>query len=111
MKYISLFLTTIVLILGISVSLPGAHGVTCGSLLSVAPAAAQAGPDHDSILTALIGMKRDINKMIPLVSRHRAASITVGEEAVPLTAEQLSQLLTRYNTLKTSLAAKYQQLP
>jgi len=45
------------------------------------------------------------------VNRHKAAKVDVGAETVSLSAGQMTQILTSYNTLKASLAAKYQQLP
>jgi len=74
------------------------------------PAHAQA-VDHDAIITALQDMKQDINRMIQLVERHKAASLAVGDEQVNLTAGQQTQILSRYTVLKTGLAAKYQALP
>ena len=81
------------------------------SLALPASAPAQAGPDHDAILTVLVGMKQDINYMIALVNRHKAGTMPVADQTVSLTAAQQTQLIDRYTALKTGLAAKYQQLP
>jgi len=109
MKRIPLLLAFILLITALS--LPGGQGKGgCGPIFGKL-AYAQAGPDHDAILAALIGMKQDINQMIALVNRHKAAKVDVGAETVSLSAGQMTQILTSYNTLKASLVAKYQQLP
>ncbi|MDH4182648.1 MAG: hypothetical protein OEV92_00365 [Nitrospinota bacterium] len=74
------------------------------------PAHAQA-VNHDAIIAALQDMKQDINRMIQLVERHKAGTLAVGEETVTLSGAQLTQIINRYTTLKTGLAAKYQALP
>jgi len=74
------------------------------------PAHAQA-VNHDAIIASLQDMKQDINRMIALVERHKAASLAVGDEQVNLSGAQLTQIINRYQTLKTGLAAKYQLLP
>jgi len=94
MKKICLLVASLALVM--SLSLPSAH--------------AQA-VDHDAIVTALQGMKQDINKMIQLVERHKAASLTVGEEQVNLSAAQLTQIINKYIALKADLAVKYGALP
>ena len=72
---------------------------------------AQATPDHDTIINVLMAMKRDINKMLIIVHKHKAGTVDVAEEQVTLSAEQLTQLINKYNALKASLVAHYGELP
>ena len=72
---------------------------------------AQAAPNHDAIINALMAMKKDINKMLIIVHKHKAESVDIAEEQVALSEEQLTQLINKYNALKASLVTHYGELP
>jgi len=67
--------------------------------------------NHDAMLTALHAMKKDINKMIQIVERHKAGAISVGDESVSLSTAQSTQLMAAYTVLKADLATNYATLP
>lgn len=83
-----------------------AGGVTMSAISAYAQAI-----NHDAIIATLQDMKGDINRMIQLVERHKAATATVGDEQITLTSGQLTQIINKYVTLKAGLAAKYGALP
>ena len=108
MKNIKLVILMVFVVGVLSIGRPGAHGYGCQSFLSMAHAQAV---NHDVMLSALHAMKKNINRMIQLVERHKAGNINIGNESVDLSTAQSAQLITAYNTLKTNLAANYAALP
>jgi len=62
--------------------------------------------NHEAILTTLRSMQEDIGRMINLVEKHRDGIVHVGDEDVTLSAAQKTQIINRYNALKTALATK-----